>query len=165
MVRVVAFGTFDLLHYGHVRMLEKAKELGGEGAELIVVISRDTSAQKVKGHPPIFPEDQRLKLLKSLKVVNDAVLGYESDDWKDRLKIIEDLKPNIIVLGYDQPIDVNALQDELIKRGVKVEKVVRLEKYGESSFNSSSSIIDQIIQKFIHNSTSKEQRRKKKEGI
>ncbi|MHA1263801.1 MAG: adenylyltransferase/cytidyltransferase family protein [Candidatus Helarchaeota archaeon] len=149
MTRVVAFGTFDLLHYGHVKMLEKAKELGGDHAELIVVVSRDSSAQKVKGHPPIFPEDQRLKLIKALKVVDDALLGYVGDTWKDRINIILDLKPDIIVLGYDQPVDVNALRDELTKRGFDIQKIVRLEKYGDSSFNSSSKIINKIIEKFV----------------
>jgi FAD synthetase len=148
MTRVIAFGTFDLLHFGHVTMLEKAKALGGENAELIVVISRDSSSLKVKGHPPIFPEDQRLNLIKALKVVDDAVLGYEGDIWKERLQIIEDLKPDIIVLGYDQPVDVSALKDELRKRGLKVRKIVRLEKYGDSSFNSSSKILQKIIEKY-----------------
>ncbi len=147
MGRVLAFGTFDLLHYGHVKMLEKAKELGGEKAELIVVVSRDSSAFRVKGHAPIFPEDQRMKLIKSLRVVNDAVLGHEGDNWKDRLKIIGDLKPDIIALGYDQPIEISALQDELIKRGIKV-KIVRLEKYGEASFDSSSKIVKKIMERF-----------------
>jgi FAD synthetase len=148
MARVLAFGTFDLLHYGHVTMLEKAKSLGGENGELIVVISRDSSSLKVKGHPPIFPEDQRLNLIKALKVVNDAVLGYEGDTWKDRLKIIEEINPDIIVLGYDQPVDVNALLDELQKRGLKVKKIVRLEKYGDSSFDSSSKIVRKIMDRF-----------------
>ena len=147
MTRVVAFGTFDLLHFGHVTMLEKAKALGGEGAELIVVISRDASSEKVKGHPPIFPEDQRLNLIKSLKVVNEAILGYKGDNWKDRLNIIMDLKPDIIVLGYDQPVDINALNDELQKRGLEIQQIKRLEKYGDSSFNSSSKIIKKIIEK------------------
>lgn len=147
MVRVLAFGTFDLLHYGHVKMLEEAKQLGGKNAELIVVISRDSSALKVKGHPPIFPQDQRLMLIKSLKVVNDAVLGYEGDTWKDRLQIIEDLNPKIVVLGYDQPINIDALQDELTKRGLEV-KIVRLEKYGETFLNSSSKIMKKIIERF-----------------
>lgn len=148
MARVLAFGTFDLLHFGHVTMLEKAKALGGENGELIVVVSRDSSSLKVKGHPPIFPEDQRLNLIKSLKVVNDAVLGYEGDTWKERLKIIEELDPDIIVLGYDQPVDVNALLDELRKRGLKVKKIVRLEKYGDSSFDSSSKIVRKIMDRF-----------------
>lgn len=148
MTRVLAFGTFDLLHYGHVKMLEKAKELGGADATLIVVISRDSSSEKVKGHPPIFPDEQRLNLIKALKVVDDAVLGYQGDNWKDRLKIIGDLKPDIIVLGYDQPVDTRALQDELFKRGVKVDQIVRLEKYGEASFNSSSKIVQKIKERF-----------------
>ncbi len=148
MTTVVAFGTFDLLHYGHVKMLEKAKELGGKGAKLTVVISRDSSSEKVKGHPPIFPDKQRLNLIKSLKVVDDAVLGYEGATWKNRLKIIEDLNPNIIALGYDQPIEINALRDELLKRGIKVDKIVRLEKFGDASFDSSSEIVKKIIERF-----------------
>jgi len=151
MPRILAFGTFDLLHYGHVKMLERAKELGGENAELIVVISRDDSVVKVKGHHPIFPSDQRLKLIKSLKVVDDAVLGYKGDTWKDRLRIIQDLNPDIIVLGYDQPINIDALQDELKKRGMDV-KIVRLEKYGDASFNSSSKIVKKIIERFKNSS-------------
>lgn len=148
MTRVVAFGTFDLLHYGHVKMLEQAKELGGENAELVVVISRDSSAEKVKGHPSIFPEDQRLKLVRALKIVDDAHLGYKGDTWKDRIDIILDLKPDIIALGYDQPVDINALRDELQKRGLDVKQIIRLEKYGDSSFNSSSKIVSMIIEKF-----------------
>ena len=80
--------------------------------------------------------------------MDDAVLGYEGDIWKERLQIIEDLKPDIIVLGYDQPVDVSALKDELRKRGLKVRKIVRLEKYGDSSFNSSSKILQKIIEKY-----------------
>jgi FAD synthetase len=151
MTRVLAFGTFDLLHFGHVEMLEKAKTLGGDDAELIVIVSRDDSSQKVKGHPPIFPSEERLKLIRSLKIVDDAVLGYKGETWKDRLQIIEDLKPDIIALGYDQPVNIDALQDELEKRGMEV-KIIRLAKYGEASFNSSSKIVQKIIERF-NNST------------
>ncbi len=147
MPRVLAFGTFDLLHYGHVKMLEQAKKLGNGDAELIVVISRDASALKVKGHSPIFPEEQRLMLIESLKVVDKALLGYPGDTWKDRLQIILDLKPDIIALGYDQPVETDALSDELEKRGLNV-KIVRLEKYGDASFNSSSKIFQKIIERF-----------------
>ena len=147
MPRVLAFGTFDLLHYGHVKMLEQAKALGGDDGKLVVVISRDSSAFKVKGHPPIFPHEQRLMLIKSLKVVDEAILGYKGDTWKDRLQIILDLKPDIIALGYDQPVEISALQDELEKRGLDL-KIVRLKKYGDASFNSSSKIVKKIIEQF-----------------
>jgi len=141
MMRVIVFGTFDLLHYGHVKMLEKAKELGGQKAELIVVIARDESVFKIKGYYPIFPSDQRLKLIQSLKMVDKAVLGYKGED---HLKVIEDLTPNIVVLGYDQPFSVTELHDTLFKREVDV-KVVRLEKYGDSPYNSSSKIVKMIV--------------------
>lgn len=143
MTRVLAFGTFDILHYGHVKLLENAKKLGGKNSELIVVISRDTSSLKDKGELPIFPEDQRLKLIESLKVVDKAVLGCKGED---RLRVIEHLKPNIIVLGYDQPVEIIELQEELLKRGIDV-KIVRLLKYGDASFNSSSKIKRKIIER------------------
>jgi len=138
---IIAFGTFDLLHYGHIKMLEKAKELGGKKAELIVVVARDESVLKTKGHYPIFPSDQRLKLIQSLKMVDKAILGYKGEDY---LKVIEDLNPNIIVLGYDQPFGVMELHDTLLKREVDA-KVVRLEKYGDRLYNSSSKIVQKIL--------------------
>ena len=65
-MRVMATGTFDLLHPGHVLFLEKAKELGGEDAVLIVVIAKDTTVERRK-RVPIIPEEQ-MKFLKFMKL-------------------------------------------------------------------------------------------------
>lgn len=141
-IKVMAFGTFDILHYGHVKLLEKSKALGGNNAELFVVIARDSTVVKEKGHNPIFPEQERLALLKALKVVDIVELGTEGPD---RLKIIESYKPNIIALGYDQKIDKDTLSKELEKRGLSNIKIYRLEKYGTPGLNSSSQILDKLI--------------------
>jgi len=140
--RVMAFGTFDILHYGHVKLLEEARALGEQNAELIVVIARDSTVIKEKGHKPIFPEIERLSLIQSLKAVDEACLGYEGTD---HLKIIEKFKPDIIALGYDQKIDIDFLKSELAKRGLKNIKIHRLGKYGTPGLNSSSKILDKML--------------------
>ena len=83
--RVLCFGTFDILHYGHVKYLQEAKKLGGENSELIVVISRDSSVESMKGKKPIFSEEHRRALVASIKSVDKAILGTEGGDM---LKIL-----------------------------------------------------------------------------
>ena len=95
---VLASGVFDLIHLGHVRFLEEAKRAGGENAKLIVVIARDSNVEKMKGKT-IMSEDQRRALVESLKVVDEAVLGYEKFGIGE---MIEKIKPDVIALGYDQ---------------------------------------------------------------
>lgn len=117
MVRVVATGVFDLIHLGHVHFLEKAKDLGDE---LVVIVARDSTARKMK-HQPITPEGMRVELVQALKPVDRAVLGYEDDIFR----IITEVRPDIIALGYDQKFDEDELRKELKRRGLKIE-VVRL---------------------------------------
>jgi len=58
MKTVLTSGAFDLIHYGHIRLLEEAKRLGGSGARLVVIVARDETIRKLKGHPPVIPEDR-----------------------------------------------------------------------------------------------------------
>ena len=62
---VLASGTFDLLHFGHVKYLEEAKKSGGKNVKLIVIVARDSTAKKSKGKKPVMPEDQRRSLVES----------------------------------------------------------------------------------------------------
>jgi len=117
MVRVVATGVFDIIHLGHVHFLEKAKDLGDE---LVVIVARDKTARKMK-HEPITSEGMRVELVQSLKPVDRAVLGYEDDMYR----IISEVRPDIIALGYDQKFDEKELECELKKRGLTV-RIVRL---------------------------------------
>ena len=96
---VLASGVFDLLHLGHVKFLEDAKKAGGDDAQLVVIVARDSTVEKTKGRKPIMSEDQRLALVESLKVVDKAVLGYENLDIGE---VIGEIKPDVIALGYDQ---------------------------------------------------------------
>jgi len=131
--RVLAAGVFDLLHYGHLRYLEEAKNLGGEDAELIVVVARDSTVLKRKGRLPVMNEVHRRALVEALKPVDKAILGGVD---LNTTKVIQKVKPDIIALGYDQG-DIA----ELIARQGGAGKVVRLKRYGDVS----SSMIRKLI--------------------
>ena len=137
-MRVMATGTFDLLHPGHVLFLEKAKELGGEDAVLIVVIAKDTTVERRK-RVPIIPEEQRVEMVKSLKPVDEAYLGYEGDMFK----IVKEIKPDIIAIGSDQDHDIIQLQKALDKRGIDA-KAERVKDYMFGELDSTCKIIKKI---------------------
>ncbi len=135
-IRVMATGAFDLLHLGHLHYLKEAKKLGDE---LIVVVATDATVRKEK-HEPITPENMRMEMVASLKPVDRAVLGYEDD----RNRIVEEIKPDIIAVGYDQKHDLEKIKQELSKRGLNV-KVVRLPQF-DHDLNGTRKIIKKIIE-------------------
>jgi cytidyltransferase-like protein len=116
---VLAGGVFDIIHPGHIHTLRSAKALGDA---LVVVIARNATAEKNKGTAPIHDEKLRLELVSSLKFVDIAVLGHEGDIFRT----VEDVKPDIIALGYDQAHQEKHIVDECSKRGLDV-SVVRLQ--------------------------------------
>ena len=140
---VLASGVFDLIHLGHVKFLEAAKKAGGESAELIVIVARDSTVEKSKGKKPIMPEHERRALVESLKVVDKAVLGYKNFSIGE---VIESVKPEVIALGYDQESMEKEVQDYVAKNKLNV-KIVRIRKFGENSLDSSSKIKQEIIDK------------------
>jgi FAD synthetase len=141
---VLASGVFDLLHLGHVRFLEEAKKAGGSNVELIVIVARDSTVEKRKGKKPIMPENQRRALVESLKVVDEAILGYEKFDIG---KVIEKIKPDIIVVGYDQDGMEQTVKNYIEKRKLKI-KIVKIGKFEEDKLDSSSKIKQKIIEHF-----------------
>jgi len=140
---VLASGAFDLLHLGHVRFLEEAKRTGGKNARLIVIIARDSTVEKTKGRKPIMSEDQRRVLVESLKVVDEAALGYENLDIGE---VIEKYKPDLITFGYDQDDMENEVKTFLAKHKLPIE-VIRIGRFGENALDSSSKIKQKIIDK------------------
>ncbi|MDD1754503.1 MAG: adenylyltransferase/cytidyltransferase family protein [Methanothrix sp.] len=138
MTRVVATGTFDLLHPGHVLYLERSKALGDE---LVVIVARDVN---VRHKPkPIVPEDQRLKMIQAIKPVDRAVLGEE----KDVFLTIEKLQPDVITLGFDQHFDPSFLEAELSRRGLHP-RIVRIEAQETCELCSSRRIASKILERF-----------------
>jgi FAD synthetase len=137
LIRVLATGTFDLLHPGHLFFLEEAKKLGDE---LYVIVARDS---KIDHKPlPIVPESQRIKMIAALKVVDHAVLGSEQDMFDP----LREIRPDIVVLGHDQVFNPQQLEAELMKRGFTA-KVVRIEKSPACDLCSSGNIIREILRR------------------
>ncbi len=93
MTTVMAQGTFDILHPGHVHYLEEAAE---HGDTLVVVVARDSRVQERKDLH--FDEEERREMLSSLEVVDNAVLGSEGDIYST----VREIDPDTIVLGHDQ---------------------------------------------------------------
>ncbi|MCD6241005.1 FAD synthase [Candidatus Bathyarchaeota archaeon] len=141
---VLASGTFDLLHLGHVKFLEEAKKAGGPNAKLVVIVARDSTVKKRKGRAPIIPEDQRRALIEALKVVDEALLGYEDFNIE---RTIEKIKPDIIAVGHDQTGIEREVRRFIEEKGLKIE-VVRIRKFGREELNSSSKIMRKIIESY-----------------
>ena len=137
MVRVLATGTFEILHPGHLLYLEEAKKLGDE---LFVIVARDVNVKRRK-RTPIIPEEQRLKMVSALKVVDKAILGSE----KDMYEPLYSIKPDIIAIGYDQDFDESELERELRKRGFN-SKVIRIKKHNSNAFCKAEEIIKHIVE-------------------
>jgi FAD synthetase len=121
-------GTFDILHPGHLDYFKQAKELGDF---LIVVVSRDSNAIK-EGKQLKFEEKERHARVAEQKIVDKAVLGNEDD----KLKIVEQEKPDVICLGYDQQVNEEKLKEALAKLELSP-KIVRAKAYFPEKYKSS----------------------------
>lgn len=126
---VMASGTFEVLHKGHVFYLKQAKELG---KKLVVVVSRDKRAEEVKGRRLRNLEDKRLKQVSKLQFVYNAILG----DVKDPYLSIKKIKPDIIALGYDQKKFVPDLPHKIKEFGLNT-KIARIPAYKPHKYKSS----------------------------
>ena len=135
---VLAAGSFDVLHPGHLAFLKWASTLGDK---LYVVIARDSTYKRFKGYNPILNENERLTMISAIRYVYEAVLGSESDI----LEPVARIKPDIIALGPDQ-FDEEWLQTMLKRRGLTNIKIIRMkQKYGDYS---SSRIKEKICEFF-----------------
>ncbi len=130
MKKAMAFGSFDILHEGHKHYLMEAKSYGDY---LIVVVARDSNILKFKGRKPKNDESHRLGEVKKLDFVDKTVLGHKDDI----LEVLNEFKPDVICLGYDQKtIDEEKLRKELKKRNLKA-NVVRAKPFREDIYKSS----------------------------
>jgi FAD synthetase len=111
-VRVVAQGTFDILHPGHIHYLREAKAMGDE---LHVILAR--SANVTHKAPPILSDEQRREMVAALDPVDKAHLGHLEDFFVP----IQRIDPDVIVLGHDQYHDEDDLRGVLEARGLDCE--------------------------------------------
>ena len=131
----MATGVFDLLHPGHVAFLREAKKLGDE---LVVVVARDSTAKRLK-HAPITPQSNRLEMVGALKPVDRAVLGNEGDIFE----ILDEIRPDVIALGYDQVHNEDRVLEECRRRGLARTRVVRLPKV-EGDLDGTRKIVSRV---------------------
>jgi len=116
---VLAGGVFDIIHPGHIHTLNAAKALGGI---LVVAIATDKTTKKMKKRSPLHNQELRRELVSSLSMVDKAIVGHEDDIFQT----VKEVKPNIIVLGYDQIHQEKFISDGCKRINLDVE-IVRLE--------------------------------------
>lgn len=126
MVKVMAFGTFDILHPGHEFFLRQAKNLGDF---LTVVIGRDSTVALVKGKPPRHNELKRLSGVVGLNIANEVILG----GLDDKYQVIVNVEPDIIALGYDQTYFI----EELKKKFANKIKIIKVPAFKPELYKSS----------------------------
>jgi len=134
MKKVMAQGTFDILHPGHIHYLEKSKSLGDE---LVVVIARESRVREKKD--TYFSEDERREMVGSLEAVDEAVLGSEGDIYST----VKEINPDVITLGYDQDHEegeVREMAEDATGHAVEVEKIDGRGSYSSSNIRSYQTI-------------------------
>ncbi len=94
MKRVLTYGTFDLLHYGHIRLLKRAKELGDY---LIVALSTD-EFNDIKGKKAYHNYETRKKMLEAIRYVD---LVIPEDNWEQKLDDVKKYFVDVVVMGSD----------------------------------------------------------------
>jgi FAD synthetase len=139
MTTVVAQGTFDILHPGHLQYLEEAAAMGDE---LHVIIARRENVSHKR--TPVLADRQRRDMVGALDPVDNAVLG----DREDIFVPIERIDPDVIVLGHDQHHDERAIEGALDERGIdcSVERAAGRTPSYDGELLSTGRIIDRICE-------------------
>ena len=130
MKTVMAQGTFDILHPGHIHYLKESSRMGDE---LVVVIARDSRAEKRKDL--VFSEDERKEMIEALESVDRAILGSETDIYDT----VRDVDPDVITLGYDQKHDrdkVRELAEDTVGHEVEVLRIEGKNEYSSTDIKN-----------------------------
>ena len=137
--RIVAQGTFDIIHPGHVHYLSEAASMGDE---LHVIVARRENVTHKE--PPVLPDRQRRDVIDALEVVTEAHLGHSEDIFVP----IERIEPDVIVLGHDQHHDADAIRDALAGRGIDcgVARASGRKPRYEGELLSTGRIVDRIVE-------------------
>jgi D-beta-D-heptose 7-phosphate kinase/D-beta-D-heptose 1-phosphate adenosyltransferase len=129
---VLTNGCFDLLHAGHVSLLEAARR---EGDRLVVALNSDASVRRLKGHGrPVVPQGERAELLLALEAV-DRVVVYDEDT---PIEVVRALLPDVLVKGADWAHDAIVGRAEVEAAGGRVVRA------GVLAGRSTSSIVERI---------------------
>ncbi len=122
MKTITIFGVFDGIHEGHLMFIHDAKR---EGDRLVAIVARDSEVKKLKDKSPEYSEAMRIKALIEVPEIDLVLLG---DLEQGTYKVLKEVKPDIIYLGYDQ----QALSDNIYK-AIKKKILPKIElKFGKS---------------------------------
>ena len=137
---VIAQGTFDIIHPGHVHYLKEAAAMGDE---LYVIVARKANVDHKE--KPICPATQRRDVVDALEAVDEAILGHEEDIFVP----IEEIDPDVIALGHDQHHDAAGIESELERRGIDctVERASGRDPAADEEILSTRLIIDRILER------------------
>ena len=138
MERVMAQGTFDILHPGHLHYLRESASLGDE---LYVVIARDSRQTAKKDL--FMDEESRRTVVDALEIVDAAVLGAEGSIFDS----VDRIAPDIITIGYDQEFELPTLEATLREHGYSGVEVVQIGPHDDGGIQSSSNVKDRIARR------------------
>lgn len=127
----VVFGVFDRLHDGHRDFLRQASELADK---CVVIVARDSAVIVLKNKKPQESEDARLRNVRAVECVADAVLG---DSEQGAYTVLKNLKPDVILLGYDQDWLERDLKEKVVAGTLPAIPLVRLNAYKPEQFHTS----------------------------
>jgi glycerol-3-phosphate cytidylyltransferase len=97
-MRIYSGGTYDLFHYGHVRLLKRLKKMAGKDGVLIVALNTDEFIEQFKGSRPVMNLEERMEVLQSCKYVDEVVVNYSGEDSKPT---ILKARADFVVAGTD----------------------------------------------------------------
>ena len=106
MRRVITYGTFDLLHYGHINLLKRAK---AQGDYLVVALSTDEFNSNKKGKKCYFSYNERKQLLESIRYVD---LVIPENEWEQKVNDVKEYHIDVFVMGDDWEGKFDFLKDE-----------------------------------------------------
>jgi len=135
MRRILASGTFDILHPGHLHYLRESAALGNH---LTVIISR---GDRIEHKAPILSDEQRRLMVAGVEPVDEAILGSQESITEP----LREVEPDVITLGHDQHFEIDTLSDRLAEAGFDVElKRISERSDQPAELSSSSAIIREI---------------------
>lgn len=134
MTKILIFGVFDGIHKGHEDFLKQTRTYGDY---IIAAVAQDENVEILKGKKPKKDLETRKRELRTTGLIDEAISGdIDLSSWN----VIEKYKPDIVVLGYDQKVMGNALQEFLKERcsdiEIKITKPYKPEKHHSSIINN-----------------------------
>jgi cytidyltransferase-like protein len=132
---VLAGGVYDVMHLGHLAALTEARSFGDV---LIAVVATDITVEMLKGRKPIFPQEDRRKLVEGLKPVDRAILGYE-DVGMGYEEVLMEVMPDIVAFGYDQENLERSVREIIMRRKLRIQ-MIKLSKHENERYLSSTSV-------------------------